>query len=77
MFADHPCVLLKARLGKGWKDPNSAPFFVGIETIKRCEPLVWTVECAPGLQMFNEALLSAGCSAAAVFINVSILRWRA
>lgn len=31
--------------GKGWKDPNAAPFFVGVHTIKQTEPFVFGLEC--------------------------------
>ena len=36
-------------LGKGWKDPNSMPFFIGISTVKCCQPLVFALECVPCL----------------------------
>ena len=32
-------------LGKGWKDENAAPFFVGIQTIRHTEPVVFGLEC--------------------------------
>ena len=37
---------LRRGLGKGWEDPNAAPFFVGIETIQRVQPMVFVLECA-------------------------------
>ena len=46
-----PCTPWSMRgLGKGWNDPHAAPFFVGIESIKRIQPLILAMECAPFLK---------------------------
>lgn len=45
-----PCTPWSMRgLGKGWEDPNAAPFFVGIETIQRVQPMVFVLECVEGM----------------------------
>lgn len=48
---------LRRGLGKGWKDENAAPFFVGIQTIRHSEPVVFGLECVAWIKYVYVGLL--------------------